>query len=585
MPRVRKGGRGNTPEPSSVGQNHPVHVDVDPAPVGAPAGAPGGAPAGAVPRRPPATVTSRGRPAPAEAAPGDRAEVLAAIDIGTNSLHLVIARVKGRQGFEVLEREKEMVRLGSGGGDMKHLDADAIDRGIATLARFREVADIHGADVAAVATSAVREAENREVFLHRARVEAGVEVGIISGVEEARLIHLGVLQAVPVFDQRLLLCDIGGGSTELLIGLRGETLAARSMKLGSNRLTQRFFDATRLQPGAVESCRRHVRATLSSFAREARRHGHDVAVGSAGTIGAVCSMVVTARDEPPPRNWNNFRFTREELAAAVKSLIKAPTVAARAKLPGLDPVRADIILAGALILEQVFEEFDLETMTYSDYALREGVLLDAWQRRHGGSLHHLSDLRRTSVVHLARLMDEDPDHSARVARLTLDLFDRTSDLHGLGDDAREYLEAAALLCNVGLFLSHAGHHRHSYYVIRNSDLLTGFTDREIELIALVARYHRKGLPRATHPEYAILAKGDQYLVRCCAGLLRIGIGLDRTHQARVAAVEVDVAADGLRVLAVPRNGADIGLEVFSAAQRTDLLSEAIELPVEVTGAP
>src|SRR2546427_9603477 len=151
----------------------------------------------------------------------NRPDVLAAIDIGTNSVHLVVARVSGPAGLEVVEREKEMVRLGSGGGDMKHLDDGAVDRGIAVLARFREVADVHGARLAAVATSAVREAENRSVFLERARAEAGVGVGIISGVEEARLIHLGVLQAVPVFGQTLLLCDTGGGAAAAPCGREG----------------------------------------------------------------------------------------------------------------------------------------------------------------------------------------------------------------------------------------------------------------------------------------------------------------------------------------------------------------------------
>jgi exopolyphosphatase/guanosine-5'-triphosphate,3'-diphosphate pyrophosphatase len=521
---------------------------------------------------------------PSEAPAAKRSEVLAAIDIGTNSIHLVVARVNGPQGLEVLDREKEMVRLGSGGGDMKQLDAGAIERGIATLARFRKVADVQGAAVTAVATSAVREAENRNVFLKRARAEAGVRIDIISGVEEARLIHLGVLQAVPVFDQRILLCDIGGGSTELLLGRKGEALAARSMKLGSIRLTERFFDSPKVQAGAVDSCRRHVRATISSFSRDARRYGFDVAVGSSGTIGALCSMAVARRDEPAPRTWNNFVLSRDDLAAVVKSLVKAPTVSARAKLPGVDPIRADIILAGALILEQVFEEFGIERMTFSDYALREGVLLDAWQRHHGGSLHHLSDLRRSSVVHLGELMDEDPSHSARVARLALELFDATSNLHGLGDDAREYLEAAALLCNVGLFVSHAAHHRHSYYLIRNSDRLTGFTDREIELIALIARYHRKGLPKLTHPEFAVLGKSDQRLVVCCAGLLRICIGLDRTHTGRICGVAVREYEEGLTVLAEPTPGADIGLELFSARQRTDLLAEALGVPVDVVPA-
>jgi exopolyphosphatase/guanosine-5'-triphosphate,3'-diphosphate pyrophosphatase len=509
--------------------------------------------------------------------------VLAAIDIGTNSVHLVVARVTGPHAMEVLGREKEMVRLGSGGGDLKHLTDDAVDRAVFALARFREVADAFGAPVTAVATSAVREAENRQAFLNRARDEAGVDVEVISGFEEARLIHLGVLQAVAVFDQQLLLCDIGGGSTELLVGSKGESLAARSLKMGAIRLTQRFFSADKLSPSSLDSCRRYVRSNLAAFGREVRRLGFEVAVGSSGTMATLCAMAVARKQEVPPKNWNNFELTRSDLKSVVKSLVKAPSLEARSKLPGLDPKRSDIILAGALILEQVFEEFEISSMVYSDYALREGVLLDTWQRRHGASLHHLSDLRRRSVTHLAEQMDEDTEHSNHVARLALSLFDQTSQLHGLGDDAREYLEAAALLCNLGLFLSHAGHHRHSYYMIRNSEHLTGFTDREIELIAQIARYHRKSGPSAKHPEFAVLSKKDQALVRYCAGLLRIAIGLDRTHSQKVAEVGVS-AGKKLTVGAVARDGSDIGLELFSASQRADLASEAFGVPVEVVGA-
>jgi exopolyphosphatase/guanosine-5'-triphosphate,3'-diphosphate pyrophosphatase len=519
----------------------------------------------------------------AGSSPSPATEMLAAVDIGTNSLHLVVARV-GAHAFEVVEREKEMVRLGSGGGDMAYLQPEAIDRAIAVLARFRAVAEVHGARLVAVATSAVREAENRAEFLDRAWAEAGVAVEVIAGTEEARLIHLGVLQAVPVFDRRLLLCDIGGGSTELLLGRRGEMLAARSMKLGAIRLTQRFFPGARLGSAEVEACRRYVRATLSSFTRDVRRLGFDVAVGSSGTIGAVCSLVVAGRGDPSPRTWNNFELARADIDAVVKSLVKATTVEARSKLPGIDVRRADILPAGAIILEQVFAEYGVETMTFSDYALREGVLLDAWRRRHGGSLHHLSDLRRQSVVNLAAALDEDREHSAHVARLALELFDETIPLHQLGDDAREYLEAAALLCNIGLFISHAQHHRHSYYLIRNSEHLTGFTDREIELIALIARYHRKGPPRTAHPEFAALSKDDQRLVRCCAGLLRIAIGLDRTHNASVRGVDVARGRQRLTVVAVPRDGADVGLELFSAAQRADLLAETLDVAVDVVSA-
>lgn len=524
-------------------------------------------------------VAASGKP---ESPSEDTSEVIAAIDIGTNSVHLVVAKVTGPHAMEVLAREKEMVRLGSGSGDLKHLEADAIDRGIEALARFREVAEVHGARVTAVATSAVREAQNRQEFLARAFEDAGVEVEVISGFEEARLIHLGILQAVAVFDKQILMCDIGGGSTELLVGNQGTRLAARSLKMGAIRITQRFFRSGKVPPAAVESCRRYIGANLASFGREVRQLGFEVAVGSSGTVATLCSMAVARKEAEPPQNWNNFELSRSDLKAVVKTLLKASSSEARAKLPGLDPKRADIILGGALILEQVFEEFGVKSMIYSDYALREGVLLDAWRRRHGGSLHHLSDLRRRSVLHLAEMMDDDREHSTRVAQLALSLFDQTAALHKLGDDAREYLEAAALLCNLGLFLSHAGHHRHSYYVIRNSEHLTGFTDREIELIAQIARYHRKSVPSLKHPEFGALRKKDQTLVRCCAGLLRIAIGLDRTHGAKVAAVVV-ATGKTLNITAIGRDGADLGLEVYSAAQRADLASEALGMPVQVVG--
>jgi exopolyphosphatase / guanosine-5'-triphosphate,3'-diphosphate pyrophosphatase len=505
---------------------------------------------------------------------------LAAVDIGTNSVHLVVARV-GENSIEVLDREREMVRLGSSAGDMKRLTPAAMNRGIEALIRFKQVAAIHGATVRAVATSAVREAANRGVFLERARAE-GIDVEVISGFEEARLIHLGVLQAVPVFDRQIVVCDIGGGSTELVVGTRGEILTARSLKLGAIRLTKRYFPDPKASSRAVDACRRDIRGVLSPAVREIRRAGFEVAVGSSGTIGAVCQMVAARREAGVPRTLNNFTASLEEIDGVVRRLVRAATVKERAKTPGLDPRRADIILAGALILEQVMHEIGADELTFSDYALREGVLLDTWRREHGGSLHHLSDLRRRSVLRLADVMDEDRDHSDHVARLALDLFDATGERHRLGDDSREVLEAAALLANVGLFVSHAGHHKHSYYIIRNSEQLTGFTDREIELIAQVARYHRKSAPRKKHPEFAALDKADQDRVRVLAGILRVAVGLDRNHGARIRTVTSREGSGGtITIEAVPADDRDVSLELFSANNRADLLAEALRSPVVV----
>jgi exopolyphosphatase/guanosine-5'-triphosphate,3'-diphosphate pyrophosphatase len=315
--------------------------------------------------------------------------------------------------------------------------------------------------------------------------------------------------------------------------------------------------------------------------RQVRHLGAEVAVGSSGTIAALADMAAVRATGSRPRSVRNLVLTRAALDEVVADLATAATPEDRAALPGLDASRADIILGGALILEQVMHELDQAELVVSDYALREGVLLDAWRRRHGGSLHHLSDLRRRSVLDLAELMDADPAHSAQVARLALALFDQTRARHGLDDAAREALEAAALLCNVGLFISHAQHHKHSAYIIRTTDRLAGFTEREVELISAIARYHRKSEPKAKHPEWAGLDEDDQGAVRCLAGLLRVAIGLDRNHSARVEAVSVADEGGRLVVSAVPAADGDISLELYAATTRKALLESALGLPIDI----
>lgn len=515
-----------------------------------------------------------------------RSRTLAALDVGTNSFHLVVARVGEGMGFEVITTQKDLVRLGHGGGDMKQLSKDAIERGIAALGRMRRIADSHGAPLRAVATSAVREAANAAEFISRAH-RAGVQVEVISGVEEARLIHLGVLQAVPVYDKQVFLTDIGGGSTELLVGRRGETLAARSMKLGAVRLSDRFFPGEALHPSAVSSCRQHVRSALAVFEHEVEQIGYDVAVASSGTAEAIARLVHTnlRKGAAPPRTFNCYEFTHDEVVATVKLLSRATTLAARRAIPGMEASRADIIMAGSLILEGVGHAFGVRRWTFSDYALREGVLLDTLARSAGatGPGHELRDVARRSVRQLAERCDENPAHSAHVARLATELFDATRKLHGLGDAERDYLEAAALLANVGLVISHSKHHLHSYYVIRNSELV-GFTDPEIELIAQVARYHRKSAPKPSHPTYAALTREHQRVVAVLAAILRVAIGLDRTQEGRVEHVRVSRRGSRVTVQAVPAGDADIDLELYAANERSPLLRDVLGREVKVVAA-
>ncbi len=504
-------------------------------------------------------------------------------------MHLVVARSNKGGGYEVLTTEKEMVRLGTGGGDMKELAPDAMDRGIASLKRMVKVAESFGTPkLCAVATSAVREATNSKVFLDRARDEVGVDIEVISGFEEARLIHLGVLQALPVYDRRIILADIGGGSTELLVGKKGVTLEARSMKLGAIRLTQRFFPDRTVSDEAVSDCRNHVRAALASVVRELGGHQPEVAIGSSGTISTVATMILSRRGVSS-KNLNGAAFTRTELDDLVKEIL-ATKPDDRHKLDGLDLKRVDIIVGGILLLSEIFEAFDLEEMMISDFALREGVLFD----RFGGgeATESLADIRAANVRRLARQLDPDPAHAQVTGALAVQLFDRTTKLHRLGDWEREILESAAIAHNVGLFISHSSHHKHSYYVIRNSEHLTGFTQHEIELIAQIARYHRKSHPSDKHPPFAGLSDQDKQLVRVLAGLLRVAIGLDRSHKGSVKNLRVfveDAAKNNehsqtLTIEPVPHEGESLDLEIYSAAERSGLLAQALDVDVIVQAA-
>mgnify|MGYP000485196894 CR=1 FL=1 len=264
-------------------------------------------------------------------------------------------------------------------------------------------------------------------------------------------------------------------------------------------------------PRAVDACRSYVRSILVGFEREVAQHGFELAVASSGTAETVAMMVAARRGIATPRTFNRFVFTVGELDEVVEALVAKRTPTTRTAVPGLEPARADIIVAGALVLQCIAHSFGITELTFSEGALREGVLLDTIARHQGGELHHLRDVSRQSVAALAARCDDDPAHSAHVAQLALELYDGAAALHGLPPHCREYLEAAATLANVGLVIAHSKHHLHSYYVIRNSEL-AGLTDHEIEIIALVARYHRKSGPKPSHPEYMALDAESRQVV-------------------------------------------------------------------------
>lgn len=500
----------------------------------------------------------------------------AAIDIGTNSIHLLVARVESDGGFTVLTTEKESVRLGHGPGEIRSLEPAAIERGLAALRRFKAIADSHEATIDAVATSAVREADNGRSFVLRASAELDIDVDVISGIEEARLIHLGVLQALPVFDRQMLLVDIGGGSTEMLIGKSGGVVAARSVKLGHLRLTNRFFPNGEIIDDAVEQCRAFVRSYLVPIVGALKPHGFDIAVGSSGTAAAIGEIIQVRNEGDKGSPGLDMVIDRAELEATIDELTQWPTAHERAKsVGGLSSRRADVIVGGALLLAEIFAAFDIESMTTSPYALREGVLLDRAAGVVDG-VNRLADLRRDSLLRMADAFEEDRSHVQHATDLSLELFDQLAAWHGLAVADRELLEAAGLLHNVGLFVSHASHHLHSEYIIRNSDRLVGYTEAEIKVIAQVARYHRRSGPKPTHRRFVALDEATQSRVVWMAGMLRVAIALDRTRGGVVSGVRCSVDDEAITIDCVVENGHDAAVEIFQANNRSNLLAKASE---------
>lgn len=510
--------------------------------------------------------------------------VFAAIDIGTNSIRLAVVRVEEGGRLTTLAAHREVVRLGEGEFETNQMTPAAIARGTLVCEKFAEVARGFGAkEIVAFATSAVREAENREEFIERVRKEADIEVKVISGPEEARLIWQGVASGIELGERQAVLIDIGGGSTEVIIGTAAGHRMLESMKLGSIRLSNRFFDHDHaVSPEAFSKVQKYVLGVASQVTRQVKRLGFDIALGSAGTITTLADIVARRIGDPPVSSQRNFSFRLTDLREAVLMLCRVP-LEERFRVPGMDPNRADIILGGASILLTLMEAFGAEKMTVSERGLRDGILIDHLLRSDATREHYQTlSIRRRSIFQLARACNYEAEHADHTARLALRLFDelRRLDEHHYGVDERELLEYAALTHDIGAFLSHSNHQKHAYYLIRNSDLL-GFNDTEIDIIANVALYHRKGLPKKRHPNLAELNRSERRRVSVLAAVLRVAEGLDRSHLGLVKDIRLDIARNPRRFVLTLLSDADAQLEVWGVQNSRDLFEFVFEAPLTV----
>lgn len=502
---------------------------------------------------------------------------LAAVDVGTNSIHMIIAQADPDGAVTTLWRMKGAVGLGRISFPSRRLTRDAMDRAFNVLARFQQAARQRNCEkMIAVATSAIREATNGGVFVERVKRELGLFIKVVPAREEARLIYLAVRHALDLGDRPHLIVDIGGGSAEFIVGDANRTLLLESRKLGAARMTAQYVKSDPLGEEERRKLLRHYDRELTPLFEQINRQRPVKTIGTSGTLENLAAMCQRGED---PEDGQPMVIERDAFMKLLDQLIES-TSASRGRMRGLDEGRKDQILAGALLVGEIFKRTDTKRIELCPAALREGVLLD-YLGRHLPDLairRDVPDPRRRSVLDLARRCDWHQQHGQQVGQLAIRLFDELQPLHGFGAIERELIEYAALLHDIGHHIAKDRHHRHSEYLILNG-ALRNFTDEEVRTIALIARYHRKSMPRKRHRLYQSLPSRARRVVQVGAVIVRIADGLDATHSAVVRDVSCHVNGQGVTCAVTPR--ADAELEIWSAQRKHEAFERVFERPIHV----
>lgn len=501
------------------------------------------------------------------------------IDLGTNSFHTVIVDAYPNGSFEVIDRIKEMVRLGERGLADHLLTESAMKRSVRAIHRVRLLAEGWGAtEYLAFATSAIREAENGGELIERIRRETGVHVRAIDGVFEAQLIYQGVRRAVDL-RRPALLVDIGGGSTEFVIGSSDEVYFATSLKLGAARMTGQFIGTDPVDRHEFDLLRAHYREALAPVFAAAREHGVSEIVGSSGTFENVAQVCANRHGDAELSIFLQS-FEAASLRQATKAIMES-TRAGRTDMPGIDEKRVDQVVAGAMLIDVLAKDLPVERVRVSPNALREGMVVyfikQNYERLEVVSPY--ADVRHRIVHEIGHRFGWDQKHVQHVTAIALQLFDVCRPLHRLDRHARELLEYASLLHDIGYYISRSSHHKHSLYLIKQADW-TGFHPYEIDVMANVARYHRRSLPKDRHSAYRRLSAEHKHLVNQLGAFLRLANGLDRSHFQNVERLDVELNRDELRILMKTKS--DPQLEVWGGRRSSDLFSKTFDVKVRIT---
>ena len=503
-------------------------------------------------------------------APG-RVRKLAAIDIGTNSTHLLIAAVDTSLGtFSIELAEKSTTRLGERDPETGELSDAAMRRGMETLRRFRDLAVSHGVEeVVTAATSAAREAPNGRDFLQAIQDELGLYVDLISGPEEARLIYLGVLSGMSFGDRPHLVLDIGGGSTELILADGRDARALTSTRVGAVRLQRDFIKVDPLPPKRRAFLQTFIQGSLEPAVDKVRRRikpgETPVLVATSGTAMAIGALA-SREDDRPPLKLHGYRVKRERLDRVVDQLVTM-TPEQRRDLSSINDRRAEIIVPGSLILQTTMQMLGVDELVLSERALREGLIVD-WMLRQGfleDRFSYQSSIRQRTVIHQVKRFAVNQPRAERVAANALALYDSTRGvMHHDDGQGRELLWAAAMLHTCGQHINLSAYHKHTWYLIRHGELL-GYSEAEHLMVAAIARYHRRSLPKKRHDSWQALAsREDRRRVGQMALLLRLAAALDRRPEPVVESLQITLTAGELNIGLVPeRRNQNLSLERWS----------------------
>ena len=504
---------------------------------------------------------------------------LAAIDIGTNSIHMIVVEATSQKSFKILDREKEMVKLGAGVFASNYISDRAFAFGLETISHYVSLADSLEVDeIITAATSAIREAHNGEAFLNKVVAQTGLCPRIISGKEEARLIFLAVRNSIALKEDKALVLDIGGGSTEAVIGDRDRIYFKDSMPLGVLRLLDMFEDKGAIGDEGKGVLEAHMRFVSKQIESQIHEIGFDRVIGTSGTIRTIGEAAYIAAGGESLKSVNAEVVPLKEIDKLTQKLLEMKQKE-RAKVKGVSDKRADAIHLGGVLLVQLLEMAKVKEITLCDASLREGMILD-YLERHAGEVTKLPEtknLRHRKAANLVYKYESDWDENCHVANLALQIFDQTQKLHEFGDFEREVLFFAALLHDIGQFISYRQHHKNSRYILKQTDP-RGFTDEEMLLIRHLARYHCKAEPSKKHKKFRKLSKRHRRIIKVLAGILRIAVALNKTKNQRVERVSCQISKEKLEITVT---GKDIDVELWAARRSSKILSSALKREVVI----